>query len=79
MGSTIYQPSALLEHRLVRDAFNYAKHVFDTFDEYTVGDDLLDLLEEYGEELDLPEGWWMDFGDAEDMQKAFITFKHQAQ
>lgn len=26
-----------------------------------------DLLEEYGEANDLPEGWWMEFGEPEDI------------
>ena len=26
-----------------------------------------DLLEEYGEDNDLPEGWWMEYGEQEDI------------
>ena len=26
-----------------------------------------DVLEEYGEDNDLPEGWWMEFGDLDDI------------
>lgn len=29
-------------------------------------DEIHDLLEEYGEEHDLAEGWWLDYGDEED-------------
>ena len=29
-------------------------------------DKLIDLLEEYGEDNDLPEGWWMEEGDIDD-------------
>lgn len=28
-----------------------------------IADEIHDLLEEYGEEHDLPEGWWLEFGD----------------
>ena len=27
---------------------------------------IIDLLEEYGEDNDLPEGWWEEYGDIED-------------
>lgn len=34
------------------------------------GDEILnkfvDLLEEYGQDKDLPEGWWLEYGDEED-------------
>lgn len=29
--------------------------------------EVIDLLEEYGEENDLPEGWWMEQGDIDDI------------
>ncbi len=28
---------------------------------------IIDLLEEYGENEDLPEGWWEEYGDIEDV------------
>lgn len=28
---------------------------------------VIDLLEEYGEDNDLPEGWWEEYGDIEDV------------
>jgi len=28
---------------------------------------IIDLLEEYGEDNDLPEGWWEEYGDIEDV------------
>lgn len=28
---------------------------------------VIDLLEEYGDENDLPEGWWEEYGDIEDI------------
>ena len=28
---------------------------------------IIDLLEEYGEDNDLPEGWWMEYGDIDDI------------
>ena len=30
-------------------------------------DDVQDLLEEYGQDNDLPEGWWMEHGDIDDI------------
>lgn len=30
-------------------------------------DDIADLLEEYGEDNDLPEGWWCEYGDIDDI------------
>lgn len=30
-------------------------------------DEIIDTLEEYGEENDMPEGWWMDYGDIYDI------------
>lgn len=30
-------------------------------------DDIQDVLEEYGADNDLPEGWWMEHGDIEDI------------
>jgi hypothetical protein len=28
---------------------------------------IYDLLEEYGEDNDLPEGWWLEYGDIDDI------------
>ena len=28
-----------------------------------LADDIADLLEEYGEDNGLPEGWWLEYGD----------------
>ena len=28
---------------------------------------ICDLLEEYGEDNDLPEGWWLEYGDIDDI------------
>lgn len=30
-------------------------------------DDIADLLEEYGQDNDLPEGWWCEHGDINDI------------
>lgn len=30
-------------------------------------DDITDLLEEYGQDNDLPEGWWLEYGDIDDI------------
>lgn len=33
-----------------------------------IADEINDLMEEYGEDNDLPEGWWLDMvGDVEDI------------
>lgn len=29
-------------------------------------DDVQDLLEEYGDDRELPEGWWLEYGEIED-------------
>lgn len=42
------------EHHLTPSAF------------YNVGDTVTDLLEEYGDDNDLPEGWWENYGDIDD-------------
>lgn len=31
-----------------------------------ISDGIQDLLEEYGNDNDLPEGWWMEYGDVDD-------------
>lgn len=30
-------------------------------------DDITDLLEEYGQDNDLPEGWWFEYGGIDDI------------
>lgn len=30
-------------------------------------DEVQDLLEEYGDDNDLPEGWWLEYGDIDDI------------
>lgn len=32
-----------------------------------LADDISDLLEEYGEDNDLPVGWWCEYGDLDDI------------
>lgn len=32
-----------------------------------LADDISDLLEEYGEDNDLPECWWCEYGDLDDI------------
>ena len=46
--------SKAYEHHLTPSAF------------YNVDDKVIDLLEEYGEDNDLPEGWWENEGDIDD-------------
>jgi len=38
-----------------------------THDGEQIEQGICDLLEEFGEENDLPEGWWLEEGDAEDI------------
>lgn len=32
-----------------------------------LSDDIVDLLEEYGQDNDLPENWWCEYGDIDDI------------
>lgn len=32
-----------------------------------LADDIADLMEEYGQDNDLPEGWWLEYGDIDDI------------
>lgn len=32
-----------------------------------LADMIYDLMEEYGEDNDLPEGWWLEYGDVQDV------------
>ena len=32
-----------------------------------LADDITDLLEEYGEDNDFPEGWWCEYGEIDDI------------
>ena len=32
-----------------------------------IADEIVDLMEEYGADNDLPEGWWMDEGDVDNI------------
>lgn len=32
-----------------------------------VADNIADLLEEYGQDNDLPEGWWCEYGDIDEI------------
>lgn len=33
----------------------------------SIRDEIHDLMEEYGEDNDLEEGWWLEFGDEDDI------------
>lgn len=37
-----------------------------------LADDIYDALEEYGDDNDLPEGWWMEYGEIEDIAELII-------
>ena len=32
-----------------------------------IAEKIYDLMEEYGEDNDLPEGWWLEFGDEDEI------------
>lgn len=32
-----------------------------------IENEIYDFMEEYGQDHDLPEGWWLEFGDVEDI------------
>lgn len=38
-----------------------------SFADPNITDKISDLLEEFGDDNDLPEGWWMEYGDADDI------------
>jgi len=33
----------------------------------TISDEISDLMEEYGDDNDLPEGWWFEYGTPDDI------------
>jgi len=35
--------------------------------EEDICDEIYDCMEQYGEDNDLPEGWWMEYGDIDDI------------
>lgn len=37
-----------------------------------LADDIYDALEEYGDDNDLPEGWWMEYGEIDDIAELII-------
>lgn len=37
-------------------------------------DEIYDCMEQYGEDNDLPEGWWMSYGDIHDI---FVMLKER--
>ena len=55
---------------------NYAKYIVNKAREMrcpcgyldpSFADLVFDLLEEYGADNDLPEGWWLEYGDIDDI------------
>ena len=32
-----------------------------------IADEITDLMEEYGQDNDLSEGWWLEYGDTDDI------------
>lgn len=56
MGYVNYLVSKAME---MRCPTSYVDAVF--------ADDVQDLLEEYGDDNDLPEGWWLEYGDIDDI------------
>ncbi len=34
-----------------------------------------DLMEEYGDDNDLPEGWWLDYGDEDEILTTALNLK----
>lgn len=35
--------------------------------DYSIDDEISDLMEEYGEDNGLSEGWWLEYGDTDDI------------
>lgn len=56
MGYVNYLVSKAME---MRCPASYVDAVF--------ADDVQDLLEEYGDDNGLPEGWWLEYGDIDDI------------
>lgn len=51
-------------------ALNYVRnHIIHPYEE----SDIIDLLEEYGQDNGLPEGWWLEYGDIDDIVEQFNT------
>lgn len=63
-----YVRSQLQDYELeeIRAKINSAYECHTTPTAYDDFDNVRDLLEEYGEENDLPEGWWENEGDLDD-------------
>ena len=41
-----------------------------------LADDIHDLMEEFGDENDLSEGWWLEYGDEEDVLFTGLKMKY---
>lgn len=48
----------------VRDNWDKNEDFFPSIENIT---EVYDLMEEYGAENDLPEGWWLEYGEPEDI------------
>lgn len=48
----------------VRDNWDTDNDFFPSIENIT---EVSDLMEEYGADNDLPEGWWMEYGEPEDI------------
>ena len=51
-------------------AIHYVKEQLDQHDISLIAEDdgtIYDLMEEYGADNDLPEGWWLNYGDESDV------------
>ena len=38
-----------------------------SFADSSIADEISDLMEEYGQDNDLQEGWWLEYGDTDDI------------
>lgn len=38
-----------------------------SFADSSIADEISDLMEDYGQDNDLQEGWWLEYGDTDDI------------
>lgn len=62
-----YVRGELFDIDITRDLISKALYERKPASTYINDGHIIDLLEEYGEDEGLSEGWWMEYGDIEDI------------
>ena len=62
-----YVRDELFDYQLTRDLISKALYERKPASTYINDGHIIDLLEEYGDDEGLSEGWWMEYGDTEDI------------